>query len=125
MASSMAPPPVPPEPQPRRVGGTHPELVEVFPRGKAGRPGLDQKSRYAVPSLLLVGHGEDDNHPRDASLRDEHLAPVDDPAVFVPLRPGPHVGPVRLPSRGGPPTRWGARGGGRPWCAVPPDRLGT
>ena len=66
-----------------RVARAHPELVLLAPGGHAGRAMLDdERGEPAVP-FRRVRDGHHDHHAADATVGDERLRAVDDPAVGI------------------------------------------
>src|SRR5207245_3276077 len=69
-------------------GGSNPELVLPLADRKALAATLHRERRDALVPLREVGVGEDDEQPGLGAVRDPQLAPLEDPALAAPGRPG-------------------------------------
>ena len=99
------------------------ELLDLPSGAEAGRPLFDDEGRDAAVAEIRGRRGEHDVHVPDGPLRDEHLRPVEEPAVGVTHGARPQ------PARVAPRARLGQAPGTEPLAArqarqvAPAERL--
>ncbi len=87
------------------VAGVEAHLLLHPADGEAGRIGLDDEGADLARLLFAIGDRRDDVGPRHAGVRDEALAPVQDPRIAVASRPRPGAARVAARPRLGEPVR--------------------